>query len=105
MTKVKYQMKPPSQTQHIGSPDTTFAGSRNGFSPLVLWDHLARHSYKDQVKRIKEAQELTDYLEQQLRTLEKEGAWCCGPRAPRAPSPSASAGPATRRWPSGRSPR
>ncbi|MFJ6138730.1 histidine decarboxylase [Kitasatospora sp. NPDC092286] len=73
MTKVKYQMKPPSQTQYIGSPDTTFAGSRNGFSPLVLWDHLARHSYKDQVKRIKEAQELTDYLEQQLKTLEKEG--------------------------------
>ncbi|MFE6868583.1 histidine decarboxylase [Kitasatospora sp. NPDC057692] len=73
MNKVKYQMKPPSQTQYIGSPDTTFAGSRNGFSPLVLWDHLARHSYKDQVQRIKEAQELTDYLEQQLRKLEKQG--------------------------------
>ncbi len=38
----------------------------------MLWDHLARHSYKDQVKRIKEAQELTDYLEQQLRKLEEK---------------------------------
>ena len=72
MTKVKYQISPPSQPEYTGAPDTTFAGSRNGFSPLVLWDHLSRHSYQDQVDRIRRAQELAAYLEQQLRRLERE---------------------------------
>ncbi|SHL35615.1 histidine decarboxylase [Streptomyces yunnanensis] len=71
MTKVKYQMMPPSQVQYIGSLDTTFAGSRNGFSPLIIWDHLARHSYKDQVKRIRTAQALAIRMEEKLIDLEK----------------------------------
>ncbi|MEV5874838.1 histidine decarboxylase [Streptomyces sp. NPDC052101] len=70
MTKVKYQLEPPAQPQYIGAPDTTFAGSRNGFSPLVLWDHLARHSYQDQVNKIRKAQELAALLEERLRKLE-----------------------------------
>ncbi|GAA2129177.1 hypothetical protein GCM10009760_00130 [Kitasatospora kazusensis] len=72
MTKAKYQIEPPSQPEYIGAPDTTFAGSRNGFSPLVLWDHLSRHSYQDQVDRIRRAQELAAYLERRLRLLEQE---------------------------------
>ncbi|MFE4604249.1 histidine decarboxylase [Kitasatospora indigofera] len=72
MTKVKYQISPPSQPEYIGAPDTTFAGSRNGFSPLILWDHLSRHSYQDQVDRIRRAQELAAYLERQLHLLEQE---------------------------------
>ncbi|WP_051970003.1 PLP-dependent aminotransferase family protein [Kitasatospora azatica] len=72
MTKVKYQVAPPSQPEYTGAPDTTFAGSRNGFSPLVLWDHLSRHSYQDQVDRIRRSQQLAAYLEQQLRLLELE---------------------------------
>ncbi|MEV4614189.1 histidine decarboxylase [Kitasatospora sp. NPDC049258] len=72
MTKVKYQISPPSQPEYIGAPDTTFAGSRNGFSPLVLWDHLSRHSYQDQVDRIRRAQDLAAYLEDGLRLLEQE---------------------------------
>ncbi|MEE1821872.1 histidine decarboxylase [Streptomyces sp. BE20] len=71
MTKVKYQISPPSQPDYIGAPDTTFAGSRNGFSPLVLWDHLSRHSYRDQVDRIRSAQELAGYLESRLLELER----------------------------------
>jgi histidine decarboxylase len=72
MTKVKYQVAPPSQPEYTGAPDTTFAGSRNGFSPLVLWDHLSRHSYRDQVARIHRSQQLAAYLEEQLRLLELE---------------------------------
>ncbi|WP_371497828.1 histidine decarboxylase [Kitasatospora sp. NBC_00374] len=72
MTKVKYQISPPSQPDYIGAPDTTFAGSRNGFSPLVLWDHLSRHSYQDQVDRIRKAQDLAAYLDRQLHLLEQE---------------------------------
>ncbi|MDH6579076.1 histidine decarboxylase [Kitasatospora sp. MAP5-34] len=72
MTKVKYQVAPPSQPEYTGAPDTTFAGSRNGFSPLVLWDHLSRYSHQDQVDRIRRSQQLAAYLEQQLRLLELE---------------------------------
>ncbi|MBC3842733.1 histidine decarboxylase [Streptacidiphilus sp. 4-A2] len=72
MTKVKYQVAPPSQPEYTGAPDTTFAGSRNGFSPLVLWDHLSRHSYQEQVDRIRRSQHLAAYLEERLRLLELE---------------------------------
>ncbi|MEV6974949.1 histidine decarboxylase [Kitasatospora sp. NPDC093806] len=72
LTKTKYQLEPPSQPEYIGAPDSTFAGSRNGFSPLVLWDHLSRHSYRDQVDRIRRAQDLAGYLEHGLRALEDE---------------------------------
>ncbi|MFJ8622046.1 histidine decarboxylase [Kitasatospora sp. NPDC093550] len=72
MTKVKYQISPPSQPDYIGAPDTTFAGSRNGFSPLILWDHLSRYSYQDQVDRIRTAQELAAHLERRLVAMERE---------------------------------
>ncbi|KUL42772.1 hypothetical protein [Streptomyces regalis] len=52
------------------SPDTTFAGSHNGFSPLVFWDHLARHSHQEHFNKIKEAQRLTELLLRQLQNLE-----------------------------------
>lgn len=72
MTKVKYQLEPPSRPGYIGALDTTFAGSRNGMSPLVLWDHLARHSYQDQVDRIRKGQDLAERLYDRLRRLERD---------------------------------
>jgi histidine decarboxylase len=71
MTKVKYQLRPPDDPAYIGSPDTTFAGSRNGFSPVILWQFLAQNSYDRQISRACEAQRLTQYLEQQLHRLGK----------------------------------
>ncbi|MFJ4666650.1 PLP-dependent aminotransferase family protein [Kitasatospora purpeofusca] len=96
MTKTKYQLEPPTQPEYIGAPDSTFAGSRNGFSPLVLWDHLSRLSYRDQVDRIRRSQELAEYLESGLRELEREtGAELWPARTPgaitvrfRKPSPA-----------------
>ncbi|MGW4980292.1 pyridoxal-dependent decarboxylase [Streptomyces mirabilis] len=70
MTKVKYQVRPPTSPDYIGSPDTTFAGSRNGFSPLLLWDYLSRNPYPAQINMIKNAQQLAQYLKEQLETLE-----------------------------------
>ncbi|ATL68693.1 pyridoxal-dependent decarboxylase [Nocardia terpenica] len=69
MTKVKYQLQPPDSPVYIGSLDTTFAGSRNGFSPLILWDFLAKHSYDAQISLAREAQDLAVYLEDQLQKL------------------------------------
>ncbi|MEU5538461.1 histidine decarboxylase [Streptomyces sp. NPDC020362] len=70
MTKVKYQMAPPAEVPVIGSKDTTFAGSRNGFSPLVMWNQLAQLSYSDQVERCRIAMELAEYMESRLKELD-----------------------------------
>ncbi len=70
MTKVKYQLFPTDDPEYLGSPDSTFAGSRNGFSSIIMWDYLARNSYATQVQRALYCEELAGYAENKLRTLE-----------------------------------
>jgi len=64
-------MKPPSDPAYIGAPDTTFAGSRNAFSAMILWDHFAHLSYDDQIKTAVRVQEVVEYGVQQLSKLSK----------------------------------
>jgi histidine decarboxylase len=71
MTKIKYQLAPPDDPEYIGSPDTTFAGSRNGFSAMILWDYLARTSYAGQTEKAINTESLGDYAYQRLKELEK----------------------------------
>jgi len=71
MTKTKYQLEPPDIPAYIGSPDTTFAGSRGGFSSVVLWEHLARYSHTEQVDRVIAAEQLTEYATDKLIELGK----------------------------------
>jgi histidine decarboxylase len=73
MTKANLQMQPPEQPAVIGSPDTTFGGSRNAFSPLVMWHFLAKHSERDQMMMIRTALEVTDHAETKLKGL--GGTW------------------------------
>jgi histidine decarboxylase len=72
MTKTKYQLAPPDMPAYIGSPDTTFAGSRSGFSSVVLWEHLARYSRAEQVERAAAAEEIAGYARDKLIELGKE---------------------------------
>ncbi len=69
MTRVGHQLRPQHMPAYVGAPDTTFAGSRNGFSAVVLWDHLASHSFDDQVDRICNAESTARYAEERLRAL------------------------------------
>lgn len=71
LTKVKYQMQPPGDAQYIGSLDTTFAGSRNGFSPLVMWDYLAQHPVGRQISKAVHSQRMAAYLVEQLKKVER----------------------------------
>jgi histidine decarboxylase len=73
MTKANLQMQPPEQPAVIGSPDTTFGGSRNAFSPLVMWHFLSKHSERDQMTMIGTALEVTDHAEKKLKEL--GGTW------------------------------
>lgn len=71
MTKCKYQLFPPDDPAYIGSPDTTFSGSRNGFSAVIMWDYLARNSYDDQIKRVLKCERIVKYAENKLYVLQK----------------------------------
>jgi histidine decarboxylase len=71
MTKTKYQLEPPDIPTYIGSPDTTFAGSRGGFSSVVLWEHLARYSHAQHVDRVVAAEQITAYATEKLIELGK----------------------------------
>ena len=72
MTKCKYQLFPPDDPAYIGAPDTTFSGSRNGFSALIMWDFLARHSYDDQVERVLKCESIVKYAEDKLNELQEK---------------------------------
>jgi len=71
MTKVKYQIKPPSDPAYISSPDTTFAGSRNGFSAIILWDFYARLSIEHLTNTVIAKEKLAGYAFQKLTELSK----------------------------------
>lgn len=78
MTKTRFQMKPPDDPEYVGTPDTTFAGSRNGFSALLLWNYAARNSFEAQLERALSTEEVAVYAHDRLRELEdrrQEDLW------------------------------
>ena len=72
MTKTGLQLSPPSYPGVIGSPDSTFAGSRNALSTLIWWTYVSTHSYDKQVKKVLHCLDLVRYAEGKLKQLEKE---------------------------------
>ena len=72
MTRTKYQLEPPANPHYLGSPDSTFAGSRNGFSAMILWDYIAKNSKTDLTEKATKAERMAAYLEQQLRKVQEQ---------------------------------
>lgn len=73
LTRNKYRMKHPCGTPtYVGSPDTTFAGSRSSLSCVVLWTYISTHSYNDQVKKVLHCLDLTKYAYTKLKKLEED---------------------------------
>ncbi|MBN2530586.1 MAG: hypothetical protein JXR76_29635 [Deltaproteobacteria bacterium] len=70
MTKIKYQTQPPAVAGYIGSADTTLGGSRNAFSPVLLWHYLSRVNYEDSMRAVIKAEESAEYMENRLKELE-----------------------------------
>jgi histidine decarboxylase len=66
MTRTGLQMAPAASSEYIGAADTTFAGSRNGFSAVLMWDYLARHSYDDQISMAMETDRTAAYAHERL---------------------------------------
>ncbi|MDR0378299.1 MAG: hypothetical protein LBH70_10960, partial [Spirochaetaceae bacterium] len=57
--------------EYIGSPDTTFSGSRNGFSALILWDFISSNSVKRLTDRIQHGERMAQYALQKLEEVKK----------------------------------
>lgn len=72
MTKRRYQLLPPDNPEYIGALDSTFAGSRNGLSALVLWSYLAKNSYDKQIKKTLCTQRIAEYAYRRLKHLEEQ---------------------------------
>ncbi|MCC8187050.1 MAG: hypothetical protein LIP08_05950, partial [Bacteroides sp.] len=72
MTRVRNQMLPPDNPTYIGSPDSTFAGSRNALSPLIMWEYLSKNSYADFIKKVETGLTITGYAVEQLQALQEE---------------------------------
>lgn len=71
MTRTGLQMTPPASSEYIGSADTTFGGSRNGFSAVLMWDYLARHSYDDHIAMAIETDRMAAYAHRRLLDVQE----------------------------------
>ena len=72
MTKTGLQLLPPSDPGYVGSPDTTFAGSRNGLSALNWWTYISTYNYDSQVKKIVNCLELAAYTYVELKRFPQD---------------------------------
>ncbi|CAF3626771.1 unnamed protein product, partial [Rotaria sp. Silwood2] len=72
MTKRKYQIAPPDDPIYIGSPDTTFAGSRNAISPVALWCYYANTNDDLEIDKAIKVEDTAKYAETKLKELDQE---------------------------------
>jgi histidine decarboxylase len=72
MTRTKLQMRPPDvEPEYIGSADTTFAGSRNGFSSMILWDYLAKAPEEVQIRKAISLMKLAEQTYERLSLIQR----------------------------------
>jgi histidine decarboxylase len=72
MTRAGLQLRPPPLPAYVGAPDTTFGGSRNAFSAIVLWNFIAKHSRADQIKMIAECEKMADKTYELLEAVDRQ---------------------------------
>ena len=72
MAKTGLQILPPTTLEYTGSPDTTFAGSRNGLSILIWWTYISEYNYESQVDKIVYCLDLMKYAYKELKKVESD---------------------------------
>ena len=72
MTKNKYRLLPPSNPTYTGSLDSTFSGSRNGASPLVMWDFHSKYSEEDKARMAANCVQMAESLDEKLHRVEEQ---------------------------------
>jgi len=69
MSKQKYLVIPASSPDYIGTPDSTLAGSRNGFSAMVLWTLIANRNFDEIYQSAIHSSNITNYAYTRLKTI------------------------------------
>jgi histidine decarboxylase len=72
MSKNRYRITPVATPDYIGSPDTTFAGSRNGLSTMILWNLIAKIGINGFAERSVKTMQMCKYTEDKLKDLQKK---------------------------------
>ena len=72
LTRTRLMLKPPSKPGYIASHDTTFAGSRNAVSPLLIWSHISTHDYETEAKRLNKCLQVAEFAKRKLIDLGKK---------------------------------
>lgn len=69
LVKRKHRDRIANSVSYVGTMDTTITGSRNGLTPLFIWDFIQRHGHEGIKKRVAAAQDVAAYTEYELNKL------------------------------------
>ena len=69
LTQRKHRNRIVNSVSYIGTLDTTITGSRNGLTPLFLWNAIQKFGVDGFKKRVKHCQDLAYYTEMRLKEI------------------------------------
>ncbi|WP_066217552.1 histidine decarboxylase [Formosa haliotis] len=69
LVKRKHRDRIANSVSYVGTMDTTITGSRNGLTPLFIWDFIQKHGHEGLKDRVKASQEIAAYTEHKLNGL------------------------------------
>lgn len=69
LVKRKHRDRIANSVSYVGTMDTTITGSRNGLTPLFIWDFIQKHGHEGLRLRVEAAQKVAAYTENELKKL------------------------------------
>jgi histidine decarboxylase len=70
LTRGQFRLQPPVHPKYIGSPDSTFSGSRSGLACVYAWHYFATKTNTEHLQEVKALQRVVDYAYSELKKLE-----------------------------------
>lgn len=69
MARRQHRNRIANSISYVGTMDTTITGSRNGLTPLFMWQLIKTYGKEGLANRVKKCQELAAYTEKELNDL------------------------------------
>jgi histidine decarboxylase len=70
LTRGQFRLQPPVHPKYIGSPDSTFSGSRSGLACVYAWHYFSTKTHTDHLQEVTALQKVVDYAYTELKKLE-----------------------------------
>lgn len=74
LTRRQHRNRVANSISYVDTMDTTITGSRNGLTPLFIWDFITRNGLDGFIERTKKCQDLAEYTVNELKAIGIE-AW------------------------------